>query len=130
MKIYLYACKPQFYFTVLPTRPKNGEISAQASLAALSPLIIKSNLMALLKTIKSLIKLYQMSTFPLNSIWSCMYLLVQKIFSWYTEFIINLFQFHSYCVCFFFFFFFFFFVVVVFFSLVILCDLHHENIPI
>ena len=49
---------------VLPTRPKNGEISAQASLAALSPLIIKSKQKALLKTIKSLIKLYQMSTFP------------------------------------------------------------------
>ena len=52
-----------FPLSVLPTRPKNGEISAQGSLAALSPLIIKSKQKALLKTIKSLIKLYQMSTF-------------------------------------------------------------------
>ena len=101
---------------VLTTRPKNGEISAQASLAALSPLIIKSKQKALLKTIKSLIKLYQMSTFPLNSIWSCIYLLVQKIFSWCTEFIINLFQFLLIvCVCVFFFFCF--FLLLLFFHL-------------
>ena len=45
-------------------KTKNCEISAKASLAALSPFIIKSKQKALLKTIKSLIKLYQLSTFP------------------------------------------------------------------
>ena len=58
--------------TVITKRPKNCEIFAQAYLAALSPLIIKSKQKALLKTINSLIKLYQMSTFP-------------KIFTFYPE---------------------------------------------